>query len=51
MSQTPDPTPEEIAAACEAIRAGWTETQRRQRLVTPEAPVSVATASVDTRDL
>ena len=28
---TPDPTPEEIAAACEQIQAGWTRRERRAR--------------------
>ncbi len=27
----PDPTPEEIAACCRAIQAGWSPRQRRQR--------------------
>ncbi|MAT71281.1 MAG: hypothetical protein CMJ58_17355 [Planctomycetaceae bacterium] len=30
--RTRDPTPEEIAAACERIRAGWTEAERQRRL-------------------
>lgn len=29
---TADPTPEEIAAACERIRAGWSAAERRRRL-------------------
>jgi len=31
MSRVYEPTPEEIKAACEAIRATWTEATRRQR--------------------
>lgn len=27
----PDPTPEEIAAACEKIQAAWTKRERRKR--------------------
>jgi hypothetical protein len=30
-SATPDPTPAEIAAACERIRAGWSESETRRR--------------------
>jgi hypothetical protein len=29
--ENPSPTPEEIAAACEAIQAGWTDAEREQR--------------------
>ena len=31
MEATPDPTPEEIAAACKEIRKGWTASQRAAR--------------------
>lgn len=32
MSTNPDPTPEEIAAACLEIQAGWTPQERLRRL-------------------
>ena len=32
MAATKDPTPEEIAAACLLIQAGWTEAERMERL-------------------
>ena len=32
MAATKDPSPEEIAAACLLIQAGWTEAERMKRL-------------------
>lgn len=32
----PDPTPEEIRAACAEIRAGWTEEEKRRRRGLPQ---------------
>lgn len=37
----PDPTPAEIKAACERIRAGWSDAERRKRLVVAEKPAEV----------
>jgi len=34
--QEPDPTPEEIEAACRAIQAGWSDAQRLSRATGPE---------------
>ncbi len=31
LTRNPDPTPEQIAAACAAIQAGWSESDRRHR--------------------
>jgi hypothetical protein len=44
-----DPTPEEIAERCAEIRAGWSEAERRRRLVTPEEPLEAPVVSA--RDL
>lgn len=30
-TQSPDPTPQEIADSCARIQAGWTDTERRKR--------------------
>lgn len=34
------PTPEEIAKACEAVRAGWSDDERELRSTTRYFPVS-----------
>jgi hypothetical protein len=39
-----DPTPEEIAAACENIRASWTEDEKRERTM------GIASSSTETDD-
>jgi hypothetical protein len=31
-NQSPDPTPDEIAAACEVIQAAWSDVERRIRI-------------------
>jgi hypothetical protein len=38
-----DPTPDEIAAACEAFQATWSEAERRSRCVHPGGEVEVYT--------
>lgn len=35
------PTPEEIEAGCEAIRANWSPRQRRRRSAMPQAQVTI----------
>ena len=46
-----DPTPEEIAAACAAIRETWTEAERLRRLAVPDrvewAPPTYAEADLE----
>lgn len=36
-----DPTPDEIAERCRAIRAGWTPWQERRRVVVKPTPYTV----------
>ena len=36
--QTPDPTPEEIQAACEKIQRGWSRKQEQKHLVAKPEP-------------
>lgn len=43
--RAPDPTPEEIKAACEAIRAGWDETTEKERRGLSATPVEVQVIS------
>lgn len=43
---TPDPTEEEIAAACEAIQAAWTRKQRRFRYLAARTVGTIDEADV-----
>ncbi len=40
------PTPEQIAAECESIRAGWTPTQLLKRTVTKPRPFEFQTIPI-----
>jgi len=46
-----DPSEEEIAAACEQIRAGWSEHERRKRMAwAVSEPVTVAAVEIEVED-
>lgn len=43
-----DPTPDEIAERCEAVQAGWSDSERYKRLVIKPRPVVAQDAGVRT---
>lgn len=47
--QYPDPTPEQIRAACEAIRATWSRSEERSRRAIPFCPARIPGVDFDAR--
>jgi hypothetical protein len=50
-SRSIDPTPEQIAVACERIRAGWSEYERRKRAAWQDCEWTAPAVAFDDEEL